>query len=325
MPSADGRRCAYPVQSAPGGICGVELTSRGRWRYCVQHADLAYKVRPYRNEAEVVRRWRERHPFLRGVTARLYRMRRGSAELRAVPVEFERLIGVWGNVNKLAGTPLWPEEWSHWQIRGDTMFWNILGETLARAHAIGLPVNYLRELGMPKRLLRLYYPNPDVAELFEAHEFHHCLYPVGRAVENNRFPARRYGVCGRPTVRGYGRIWCPTHGHRIRRNSEEHEAAGVEAKDFLAVQVMVDLSSILAGYGIKAAGQGSRAAVPCPFHLRGRSASFRVDTKKNTWHCWDCGACGGPVELVARLEGIRLRAAARRLARDLLSKYEDDQ
>jgi DNA primase catalytic core len=59
----------------------------------------------------------------------------------------------------------------------------------------------------------------------------------------------------------------------------------------------------------------------CPFHKDGE-ASLVVTPAKNLWHCFGCGAAGGPIDWVMRMQGISFRHAVERLKADLAMPVE---
>jgi hypothetical protein len=45
MRPADARRtCQYPCPDNPGGVCGVRLSGRGRWKWCLLHAEITREI-----------------------------------------------------------------------------------------------------------------------------------------------------------------------------------------------------------------------------------------------------------------------------------------
>jgi len=68
--------------------------------------------------------------------------------------------------------------------------------------------------------------------------------------------------------------------------------------------------------GVKLARQGKVLAGTCPFH-DGTGAPLVIDPAANTWACSACNASGGPVEWVAKAEGVSRRHALVLLAEGL--------
>ena len=53
----------------------------------------------------------------------------------------------------------------------------------------------------------------------------------------------------------------------------------------------------------------------CPFH-EDREASLAVTPEKNLWHCFGCGAAGGPIDWVMRIQNISFRHAVELLRKE---------
>ena len=74
-----------------------------------------------------------------------------------------------------------------------------------------------------------------------------------------------------------------------------------------------DLAALVRSRGIELKKHGSRdLAGRCPFHDE-KTASFVVTPSKNLFHCLGCGAAGGPIDFVMKIEGITFRAAVDKL------------
>lgn len=58
--------------------------------------------------------------------------------------------------------------------------------------------------------------------------------------------------------------------------------------------------------------------VSCPFH-DDRTPSMKVDTR---FHCFGCGADGDVIDFAARLHGLNVKSAAKKLAADFHIPYE---
>lgn len=80
--------------------------------------------------------------------------------------------------------------------------------------------------------------------------------------------------------------------------------------DFKEIKERVKIEDILSHYGIKLNhGGGSELVGFCPFHEESRP-SFRVNTAKNVFHCFGCGAKGNVLDFVAQKESVDVRKAA---------------
>ena len=81
-------------------------------------------------------------------------------------------------------------------------------------------------------------------------------------------------------------------------------------KEEVSVQRLVESS------GLVLAKQGKDLAVRCPFHADD-TASLVVTPTKNLWHCFGCGAGGGPIDWVMRMQGVSFRHAVELLREGL--------
>ena len=83
--------------------------------------------------------------------------------------------------------------------------------------------------------------------------------------------------------------------------------------DFEAVR-RVPITAVLDRLGILSDLRrvGRQLAGPCPIHKGTNRRQFTVNPNTNVWFCFgDCRAGGSTIELVAALEGVALRDAAR--------------
>src|ERR1035438_4509720 len=81
-----------------------------------------------------------------------------------------------------------------------------------------------------------------------------------------------------------------------------------------------DLERLKADVSVERLGEASGIALTksgkdrlgkCPFH-EDREASLAVTPEKNLFHCFGCGAAGGPIDWVMRTEKPTLRRRAER-------------
>lgn len=78
----------------------------------------------------------------------------------------------------------------------------------------------------------------------------------------------------------------------------------------------VSLVRLVEARGIVLAKQGKDYAGRCPFH-RDDTPSLVVSPGKNLFHCFGCGAAGGPIDWVMKLDGVSFRHAVELLKSDL--------
>lgn len=77
----------------------------------------------------------------------------------------------------------------------------------------------------------------------------------------------------------------------------------------------VPIHVVLRKYGIKAPARGSYR-IPCPLH-GGRDANFSVSERSGLWNCFSiCNRGGSVIDLVAALEKIDIKEAARKIDND---------
>jgi DNA primase catalytic core len=76
--------------------------------------------------------------------------------------------------------------------------------------------------------------------------------------------------------------------------------------DRLKASVLV--SELVAADGVALSRSGVDLAGLCPFH-DDREPSLKVTPGKNLWHCFGCGAGGGPVDWVMKRRGVSFRHA----------------
>lgn len=75
-------------------------------------------------------------------------------------------------------------------------------------------------------------------------------------------------------------------------------------------------------YELRKAGQNYTCL--CPFHDDRHVGSFFVSPKRNTFHCFACGAKGGPVDFIMRHERLGYRDALLWLARKYSIEVKDE-
>ena len=83
-------------------------------------------------------------------------------------------------------------------------------------------------------------------------------------------------------------------------------------KSEVAVERLVEAS------GIALTKAGKDLLGKCPFH-EDASASLVVTPAKNLWHCFGCGAAGGPIDWVMKKDGVSFRHAIELLRENVVS------
>jgi DNA primase len=74
------------------------------------------------------------------------------------------------------------------------------------------------------------------------------------------------------------------------------------------LKVEVSLERLVETSGLKLAKRGGDLVCRCPFH-EDDTPSFVVTPAKNLFHCFGCGAAGGPIDWVMKRQGVSFRHA----------------
>ena len=82
------------------------------------------------------------------------------------------------------------------------------------------------------------------------------------------------------------------------------------------------VESGVAAAGIELAKSGKDKIGRCPFH-EDDTASLVVTPAKNLWHCFGCGAAGGPIDWVMKKNGVSFRHAVELLREGIPSLAAD--
>jgi DNA primase catalytic core len=70
----------------------------------------------------------------------------------------------------------------------------------------------------------------------------------------------------------------------------------------------VSVARLVEGSGVALTRRGKDQVARCPFHPDD-TASLIVTPEKNLWHCFGCGAGGGPIDWVMKQNGVSFRHA----------------
>src|SRR4051794_35891480 len=79
--------------------------------------------------------------------------------------------------------------------------------------------------------------------------------------------------------------------------------------DFEAIRATVDLRQVIEA---ELGPPLRHHRWPCPIH-RGDGPNFAIEPDGRRWRCWTCGARGDVFDFIARVEGVSVIDAARRL------------
>ena len=65
----------------------------------------------------------------------------------------------------------------------------------------------------------------------------------------------------------------------------------------------VSVQRLIEAAGIELKKSGRDLLAQCPFHAGDDTPSLVVTPSKNLWHCFGCGAAGGPIDWVIKNPG----------------------
>ncbi|POZ60318.1 CHC2 zinc finger domain-containing protein [Chromobacterium alticapitis] len=92
--------------------------------------------------------------------------------------------------------------------------------------------------------------------------------------------------------------------------------ARIPETDIERLKAEVSLLRLIEASGRTLNKQGKDYACRCPFHADA-TPSLIVTPAKNLFHCFGCGAAGGPIDWVMRTQGVSFRQAAEQLRAEL--------
>ncbi|MBB3257530.1 DNA primase catalytic core [Paraburkholderia bannensis] len=84
--------------------------------------------------------------------------------------------------------------------------------------------------------------------------------------------------------------------------------ARIADQELELLKVEVSVEQLVRAQGIELAKSGKDWRARCPFH-EDSTPSLVVTPAKNLWHCFGCGAGGGPVDWVMKASGVSFRHA----------------
>ena len=85
---------------------------------------------------------------------------------------------------------------------------------------------------------------------------------------------------------------------------------------FASIKQAVPLMKVVEQYGVSGLRRSGKDQWRgrCPLHEGEGRDAFHVNTTRQLFHCFSCGACGTVLDLVASMEGCGVREAAQKLA-----------
>jgi DNA primase catalytic core len=84
----------------------------------------------------------------------------------------------------------------------------------------------------------------------------------------------------------------------------------------------ISVARLVEGSGVALVRRGKDQVARCPFHADD-TASLIVTPEKNLWHCFGCGAGGGPIDWVMKQNGVSFRHAVELLREGLPAIVEN--
>jgi DNA primase len=84
--------------------------------------------------------------------------------------------------------------------------------------------------------------------------------------------------------------------------------ARIPEQELERIKAQVSVQALVGGSGVELKASGKDLIGRCPFH-EDSTASLVITPHKNLWHCFGCGAAGGPVDWVMRVRGLSFRHA----------------
>jgi DNA primase len=92
--------------------------------------------------------------------------------------------------------------------------------------------------------------------------------------------------------------------------------ARIPDKELERLKSEVSVERLVEGSGIELKRSGKDWVAKCPLH-EDATASLVVTPAKNLWHCFGCGAAGGPIDWVMKTRGVSFRHAVELLREDM--------
>lgn len=79
------------------------------------------------------------------------------------------------------------------------------------------------------------------------------------------------------------------------------------------IKARIELSELIASYGIQVRSAGVSKKACCPFHHE-KTPSFNINDSKGFYHCFGCGESGDVFKFVQKMDGLTFAEAAKKLA-----------
>ena len=92
--------------------------------------------------------------------------------------------------------------------------------------------------------------------------------------------------------------------------------ARIPESEIERLRAEVSVARLAEAGGIKLEKRGRDLVGPCPFHADD-TPSLAITPDKNLFHCFGCGAAGGPIDWVMKKNGVSFRHAVELLREGL--------
>ena len=88
------------------------------------------------------------------------------------------------------------------------------------------------------------------------------------------------------------------------------------------IRSRIELSDLVASYGVAVKTAGSSKKACCPFHNE-KTPSFHINDQKGFYHCFGCGESGDAIKFVQKMDGLTFVEAVKKLAGQCGVKIEE--
>ncbi len=90
------------------------------------------------------------------------------------------------------------------------------------------------------------------------------------------------------------------------------------------IKSRIELSELIASYGIQVRNKGATKTACCPFHNE-KTPSFSINDRKGFYHCFGCSESGDAIKFVQKMDGLSFVDAVKKLAQSVGITIEEKQ
>ena len=101
-------------------------------------------------------------------------------------------------------------------------------------------------------------------------------------------------------------------------------AKGITESTIEEIKARIDLTDLIASYGIQVKTAGAAKKACCPFHHE-KTPSFNINESKGYYHCFGCGESGDAIKFVQKMDGLTFVEAVKKLAEQCGVKIEEKE